>query len=68
MSKAPAFKIIILNLIRLIFPVLGSLSTNNRLKDRFSSSNSRQIAGQVLSGLNFTQKCRKGKVERKEDL
>ena len=39
---------------------LGNLSTKNRLRDRFSSSKSRQVTGQRFSGPNFGQDSRKG--------
>jgi hypothetical protein len=39
---------------------LGNLSTKNRVRDRISGSNSRQVSGQGFSGPNFRQESRTG--------
>ena len=41
-------------------PGLGNLSIKNRLRDRFSGSKSRQVAGQRFSEPNFRQESRTG--------
>ena len=40
--------------------VLGNLSVQNRLGDRFSASKSRQVTGQGFSGQNFRLESRSG--------
>ena len=41
-------------------PGLGNLSTKNRVRDRFSGSESRQATGQGLSGPNFRHESKTG--------